>query len=287
MRLALLPALALVAGCGLRQVDPDFRGLPADADPARFTCCHDPERYPEAFVDLSLSVAPVALVLNPLDIGDRPGLLTGKTEAHAHITETARPLDLVLLSNKSYIGGRMVPGRFTHSAVYLGSEAELRQVGLWDTPEFLPLHDEIRAGKVFIEAVRPLVRMVTPQELLQVDAVALLRPDLNLSVRRRAAKTLISKLGLPFDYWFDNRTPDVLACTELIGLAMPELDFTITTAYGRPAAMPDDVVAQAIRGENMTLVEHIRGVEGGGYVIEDARPVMEDIAAFWGPDPGA
>lgn len=285
MKKTLIPALALVSGCALSQVHPDFQGLPADADPATFTCCHDPERYPEPIVDISLTVAPLALAINPLDSAERPGLLTGKADAHDHITSTARPLDLVLLSNKSYFGGRVVPGRFTHSAVYLGNEAELRAIGLWDSPAFVPLHDEIRAGKVFIEAVRPVVRLVTPQKLLQVDAVALLRPELGLIARRRAAQTLVSKLGVAFDYWFDDSTPDTLACTELVGLAMPELDFTIRSPYGRPAAMPDDVVAQAIRGERLTLVEHVRGIEGDGFVVEGARPVMADIAAYWGPAP--
>lgn len=286
---ALLAAALLLSGCstlGLKQVHPDFDGLPPDADPKSFTCCYDPERWPEVIANFSLSIAPVALEINPLDNGEIPGTLTGKADAHAHIVKTARPLDLLLFANKTYVGGRFVPGRFTHSAIYLGTEAELRQVGLWNDPAFLPLHDDIRAGKIFLEAFRPVVRLVDPATLFQTDAVVTLRPELSLAQRREAARRGVSKLGVPFDYWFDNRTKDELACTELIQYAMPWITFDETVSYGRPAVMPDAMVAQGIRGEGVHFVEQVRGVKGGGYAVEDVRQVMEDVAAFWGPAPG-
>lgn len=282
---ALLAATLLLAGCGLKQVHPEFDGLPADADPGRFSCCHDPERWPEAFANLSLSIAPVALELNPLDDGGIPGALTGKADAQAHILETARPLDLLLFANKTYIGGRFVPGRFTHSAIYLGTEQELRALGLWNDPTFRPLQDDIRAGRIILEAFRPVVRLVEPEIPFQTDSVAILRPKLTPAQKREAARRGVSRLGAPFDYWFDNRTTDTLACTELIQYAMPWIDFDETVSYGRPAAMPDAMVAQAIRGEGVSFVEHVRGVKGGSFVVEGVRPVMHDIAAFWGPPP--
>jgi len=284
---AIVFAGALVlAGCGLRQVHPDFTGLPADADPKAFTCCHDPERWPEEIANLSLAIAPVALDLNPLGQGDIPGTLTGKHAAFEHIVATARPLDVLLFANKTYIGGRFVPGRFTHSSIYLGTEAELRAIGMWNDPAIRPLQNEIRAGKIFLEAFRPVVRLVEPEKILQTDAVAILRPKLSLAQRREAARRGVARLGVPFDYWFDNRTKDSLACTELIQYAMPWIRFDETVSYGRPAVMPDAMVAQGIRGEGLAFVEQVRGVAGGGLVVEGVRPVMADIAAFWGPVPG-
>jgi hypothetical protein len=285
----LLAATVLLAGCstlGLKQVHPDFNGLAPDADPKSFTCCYNPERWPEEIANFSLAIAPVALDFNPLGQGDIPGTLTGKQAAFDHIVETARPLDLLLFANKTYIGGRFVPGRFTHSSIYLGTEAELRAVGLWDDPAFVPLHDDIRAGKIFLEAFRPEVRLIEPDKILQTDSVAILRPKLSLAQRREAARRGVSKLGVPFDYWFDNRTKDALACTELIQYAMPWIAFDETVSYGRPAVMPDAMVAQGIRGEGLSFVEQVRGVDGGGFVVEGVRPVMKDIAAFWGPPPG-
>jgi hypothetical protein len=282
---ALLAAGLTLAGCGLPQVHPDYNGLGPDPDPTSFTCCHDPERWPEAIANFSLSIAPVALDFNPLGQGEIPGTLTGKAEAHAHIVEVARPLDVMLFANKTYIGGRFVPGRFTHSAIYLGTEAELRAVGLWNDPAFRPLQDDIRAGKIFLEAFRPVVRLIEPETILQTDAVAILRPKLTLAQRREAARRGVSKLGVPFDYWFDSRTPEDLACTELIAYAMPWIDFEETVSYGRPAVMPDSMVAQGIRGDGLSFVEHVRGIKDGGFVVEGKLGAMEDIAAFWGPPP--
>lgn len=286
LRATLIVSALLLSGCGLKQVHPDFTGLPADSDPKAFTCCHDPERWPEEIANLSLAIAPVALEFNPLAKGDIPGALTGKQAAFDHIVATARPLDLLLFANKTYIGGRFVPGRFTHSSIYLGTEAELREIGMWNDPAIRPLQNDIRAGKIFLEAFRPVVRMIEPEKILQTDAVAILRPKLSLAQRREAARRGVARLGAPFDYWFDNRTKNDLACTELIQYAMPWISFEETISYGRPAVMPDAMVAQGIRGEGLTFVEHVRGVDGGGFVVEGVRPVMADIAAFWGPEPG-
>lgn len=288
LRPIVLGLMLLLAGCsslGLRQVSPRFTGLPADADPAQFTCCYDPERWPEPLADAALAIAPAALKLNPLDDGPIPGALTGNAEAAAHIVATARPLDLLLFANKTYIGGRFVPGRFTHSAIYLGTEPELRALGLWNDPAIRPLHADIRAGRILLEAFRPVVRLIEPQVPFETDSVAILRPALTRAQRREAARRGVSKLGVPFDYYFDDRTPDALACTELIQYAIPWIPFDETIAYGRPAVMPDAMVAQAIRGEGLRLVEHVRGTADGGFQVEGVRPVMRDIAAFWGPPP--
>ncbi len=241
------------------------------------------EPYPKAFVDMSLSIAPWALAHNPFDRRNkRPGLISQVPEAHAHVVEAARPMDLVALANKTYIGGRQIPGRFTHVAIYLGDEAELRAMGMWNDPAVRPHHDAIRNGVRFIEALRPVVRLAAPDLVLQVDSAALVRPALSLSQRRAAMRYALSTIGVPFDYWFDNSTPENLSCTELVTNAMPSLELRELVSYGRPAVMPDDLVARAIRGEGLQLVEHVRGTPEGGFVVEGIRPVMHDIAAFWG-----
>ena len=276
-------ALALLlAGCGLPQVSPDYTGLPRGLSTKNFICCHDPERYPEAFADLVLAVGQATLAKMPYP-DEVPGFLVGQPEAEAAVVARARPLDILLTANKSYPGGRLVPGRYTHSSVYLGTEAELRAAGLWNTPAIQSVKDEIRAGKVFLEALRPAVRLAPASALMQSDSVVLLRPELNRAERLQAVTSLIDGLGTPFDFWFDDRTPDVVSCTELIGKSMPSLRFTIRSPYGRPAAMPDDIVAQAIRGERMSFVAQVRGLPEGGFVVEGPEGAMRDIGAFWGP----
>jgi len=280
--LALLTLLPWLAACGLPQVAPDYNGLPPDTDPRQFSCCHDPERYPDFFVEVALGVGQATLAHLPYPT-DTPGLLANNEAAYQAILERAQPFDLLLTANKTYLGGRLVPGRFTHSSVYLGTEAQLRAAGLWNTPALRPVQDQIRAGHYFVEAIRPAVRMANVDDLMHADAVVLLRPQLSHAQKVQAIGTLIGAMGTPFDFWFDNNTPDMVSCTELIGNAMPSLGFTIRSPYGRPAALPDDVVAQAIRGDRMQVVEQVRGLPGGSFVIEGRDGAMRDIAAFWGP----
>lgn len=284
LRLIPVLALSLLAACAIPQVHEDYTGLPADFDPRSFTCCFEVEQHPVGLTKLGLSLAHLTGPFN--DRADerevRPGLITGNQAAVGRIVEVARPLDIVLMANKSYHWGRVMPGWFTHSGVYLGTEAELRAMGIWDAPEIVPLQADIRAGRTVLEAVSPVVKMSLPEKIFQVDAVVVVRPELSAAERRLAALALAAKVGAAFDFAFRQDTKDDYSCTELIDYGMPQLGFTIRHAYGRDMILPDDMAAQAVRGDRLRIVEYIRG-EPGGWQSLGAREVAEDVMAFWGP----
>ena len=105
------------------------------------------------------------------------------------------------------------------------------------------------------------------------------------NARRQAYATLARNIGVPYDFAFEVATTDKLACTELVNLAMPGLEFTTREAYGREVIFPDEVVAQAIRGESMRVVGYMVGTDGG-FAWRNTQSLMADIAAYWGV-PGA
>jgi hypothetical protein len=286
LRYILILVTSALAACAVPQVHEDFNGLPADFDPKSFACCFDVEHHPVGLTKLGLAFAHLTGPFN--DRADeneiRPGILTGDMTAIDRIVAVARPLDIVLMANKSYHWGRVMPGRFTHSGVYLGTEAELRRMGLWNTPEFVPLQEDIRAGRTVLEAVSPIVKVSKPSKIFQVDAVVVIRPLVSARERRQAMLTLASKVGEPFDFAFDQATTEDYNCTELINHGLPQLGFTIRHAYGRDMILPDDMAAQAIRGERLRVVEYIRG-EPGGWRSLGMRGVATDVMAFWGPPP--
>jgi hypothetical protein len=217
----------------------------------------------------------------PYEATHYPGRLTGKADARDAVLDRLHPFDIILVANKSYPFGNLIPGRFSHVYLYTGSEAEMRAAGLWDLPEVVPHRAEIRAGKRFLEAVTPAARLITPSKGLEVDAAAILHRALTPSERRYAARAAFSSLGLPYDFFFNVDTPQTLSCTELVNKAYPELHLKIRPAYGQHVILPDDVVAQAIRGEGMHVAGYIVGTTSG-WEWRGVGSLMADISAYWG-----
>lgn len=287
-RLALGSALVLSA-CSYAQVGPDFTEEVKQLDAATFTCCDDPEKfYPAPLVRLALelgnAIGPSASEAAYRNYEDTefPGLLTGNADAEAVVMNKLQPFDILLVSNHSYQIGRLMPGRFTHSLIYLGTEAQLRAAGLWHLPALVPYHDEIRAGKTFIEAAHPNVRLTTPKKTFEVDQVLAMRPALSGTEKRRALERLLAEMGKAFNYRLGiDPTGESFACTGLAAHAMPELGFKIREVYGQQVVMPDDVAAQAVRGEKLTPIVYVAGTEDG-YTERSLYALMVEIASFWG-----
>ena len=287
-----LLSVLILSACAHTEVKRGFVEEIAKVAPAGFHCCAEPEKfYPVGLTKTAFALAErvgpqvSAKMYGGYQETQFPGRLSGNVRAEAALTEQLQPLDLVFTGNKSYIWGKIIPGRFSHGVVYLGTEAQLRRAGLWDLAALAPLRDDIRAGRLFIEAVTPAVGTLPLDQLIQNDAAAILRPQLGDTARRQAYAALANNLGVPYDFSFEVATTDRLACTELINLAMPGLRFATQEAYGGRVILPDTVVAQAIRGERMRVVGYMVGT-GSGFAWRNTQSLMADIAAYWGV-PGA
>jgi hypothetical protein len=289
--ITLLFATATLAACSFARVDADFPTEAQGMDPATFECCFDPEKfYPSGLAELALSLGnalgPTAsqLAYGEYEESEYPGRLTGKTEAHAEILRRVRPLDIVLVSNHSYPMGRLMPGRFSHSLVYIGTEAELRAAGLWSHPAIVPYRDQIRAGKLLLEAAWPDVHLMEPRKAFEADQILITRPTtLSAADKWRALDRLFSAMGKPFNFQLGiDPTGERFACTGLLAYGMPGLGFTYRQIYGQTAVMPDDVASQTVRGEGLQFVAYVAGNKGDGYLLRSRYALMVEIASYWG-----
>lgn len=289
VRFAPILTLIALASCSQVQVGPDFATQARGMDPATFECCFEPEKfYPAPVAKLALALgdelgpSASALFYGEYEESAYPGLLTGKTEAHAAILSVLDPLDIVLVSNHSYLLGRLVPGRFSHALVYLGTEAELRRAGLWSLPGLGPYRERIRTGEIFIEAAWPAVDLVAPEKAFQTDRAFAVRPELTPGEKRDALAYLLGAMGTPFNYGFGFDPGGArYSCTELIHNAMPGLGYRLREAYGQTVLMPDDLAAQAVRGDKFRPLTYVVGREDG-FVRHGPYAVMVDLASFWG-----
>ncbi|GAB5461891.1 YiiX/YebB-like N1pC/P60 family cysteine hydrolase [Hoeflea alexandrii] len=278
--LALLLILgSLLQGCtGIGTTDKGVKPARASLQ----ACCTSMEDYPRWYVDMARTVAPaLGTVLS--HVSWRSGYLRSKQAAQEAVMDVLQPLDIVLVSSKGKRSGQMIPGLFGHAAIYLGTEQELRHLGIWSAPEVEPHHPKIRAGHVFIEADAEGVHLSRPSIVLNTDAVAVLRPRIaNIERRRRTAVDFFAAMGMKFDFLFDVDSPDCTFCTELIHRTMPQLDLPIMEIYGVRTIMPDSVAVAAIRrrGGTLAFVGYVKA-DRSEWKQGSIGELANDIGSHW------
>lgn len=274
----LLSIMTFAQGCSQTSV------ADADMKPAKASlraCCTNMEEYPRWFVDVARTVAP-ALGTALSHVAWRAGYLKSKRSAQDAVMDVLQPLDIVLVSSKGRRSGQMIPGLFGHAATYLGTEEELKRLGILQSPKVKPYLARIRSGHVFIEADANGVHLSPPSIVLNTDAVAILRPQFSsLKQRRKSALDLFDSMGMRFDFLFDVETPDCTFCTELIHRTMPQLDLPITEIYGVRTIMPDSVAVSAIRkGHGLVFVGYVKG-DRKGWRQASMADLVTDIGRDW------
>ncbi len=115
----------------------------------------------------------------------------------AEILAKARPGDVFVTRHDDALSNLFLPGFWPHAALYLGRAGN-------DGP-----HE-------FLEAKKDGVRVRSSDETLELDACVLLRPPLGSEDLGEAIRRAMSHAGKPYDFLFDFRTAEVLACTEVI-----------------------------------------------------------------------
>ena len=187
-----------------------------------------------------------------------------------------RPGDVILMRAERKITTALLPGFWCHAALYVGSRKELESLGLKSDPavnqHWATLAAEEEPNGCVIEAVNPGVIIRSLEKALQVDHVAVLRPQLDTNTISRAIADAFSHVGKPYDFEFDFAISTRLVCTELIyriyhgrGQVAFELTkrvgrFTLTCddiantflsqVHANPANAPFELVAITRRGDN-------------------------------------
>jgi len=256
--------LATLAGCAERPDISQDEIDRIDFSTALAACCADVEVYPTEFIHVaeatSLWVVPVSRAIHLRD-----AFLQGQPAAQAHLLAQVRPMDLVLFANRSRASGANGLGYFGHSAIYLGGEADLRALGIWDHPLMVAHQQAIRDGAVAIESVDEGVHLSSWDDLMEADSAAVLRPQgLSRAEKYDAVLALLSHMGRPFDEHFDLATDDEIFCTELIYNAFPQLNLPVRQTYGRQVLWPDEIATNALLGKTRyQFIDYVLGSASG------------------------
>jgi hypothetical protein len=178
----------------------------------------------------------------------RHGYLYDHYWAHNYLMDNLKPLDIIAEKTPFALTDLFIPGHFGHIAIYMGTEEQLREIGMWSHPKVIPLHKDIRAGKTILESIRPGSRMVSLREFLEIDEITLVRqPGLldNPELTEKVVVGAIEQLGKKYDFNFDVHTLEKVVCSEVPYHAFGHINWPTSYLFGRYTITPDEVISLA------------------------------------------
>ncbi len=176
-------------------------------------------------------------------------LLSLSKQEQKAITKQLKPLDILLEKTPFRLTDKFIPGHFGHAAIWIGTEKDLKQLGIWDHPLVTPYHYFIRRGHSIVEALRPGVQINTFQHFLDIDDLAILRSTEKFD-RQTTIRYLLNafaQIGKDYDFNFDVETDAKIVCSELIYVTFDDMDWITEKAMGRYTISPDNVATKVMQ----------------------------------------
>ncbi|MBL4594014.1 MAG: hypothetical protein JKX68_09390 [Flavobacteriales bacterium] len=186
-------------------------------------------------------------------IESRKGKLYGKEAVRQQLLEQLQPLDIILEKTPFRLTDKLIPGHFGHVAIWVGTQKELKEKGLWEHEVVLPYHNKItpegnkedsKDGYCIVEALRGGVKLSSLEEFMNIDDIAILRPIFSDNISEKEKESLLlafRQIGKEYDFNFDVNTTEKIVCSELAYVCFPQIDWPTEKTAGRHTISPDNV----------------------------------------------
>jgi hypothetical protein len=164
-----------------------------------------------------------------------------------------QPGDVLLCRAEGKLTAALVPGFWSHAAIFLGSRGDLEALRVREHPHAAARWEELPEiigplGCV-IEAVAPRVRICPLETSLHADHVVVLRPNVPRAEIAAALGEAFGHLGKPYDFEFDFNVSSRIVCTELVYRCYHRrgpIQFPLVKRLGRFTLSGDDTVHLAL-----------------------------------------
>jgi hypothetical protein len=194
----------------------------------------------------------------------------------AGVLQRVRPGDVFVTRHDDAVSNLFLPGFWPHAALYLGTTEELERLAI-------PVPSEMGQGPWFIESKKDGVRIRPAEETMQVDALVVLRPQLEPSDLEEALRRSATHAGKPYDFLFDFRTADRMVCTEVIYRGfhgIGPIRFHLEEVGGRLCLPAEEFVIQAMDCGFRIIAS--AGLRGDVLLTGlDAELAFHDSRQFW------
>lgn len=187
-----------------------------------------------------------------------------------------QPGDVIVTRHDEALSNLFLPGFWPHVAMYVGSEEQRQALGIEGGGD---------AGVNVVEAKKDGVKLRSLTETLAVDAFVILRPRIDPREVAKSVHNALSHVGKRYDFVFDFRQADRLACTEVIYRAYQAaggVDLQLEEHSGRLCLPAESLMNQLI---GMGVFEPIALYGVGGVKVsvgEEARVrLAQSYDATW------
>lgn len=205
----------------------------------------------------------------------RRGKLYRQPEIVEKVSKTLRAGDILVEKTPFRLTDTFIPGHWGHAAIWIGTEAELRTLNLWDHPVVRPHQESIRKGHGVVEALRSGVEINTLADFMNIDDLGVLRQEaLNDKQRAEVILLTLRQIGKPYDFNFDAETTHRVFCSKLVYLAYGDLQWPTSRIMGRVTVSPDNIAARTLGDGplSVALLYH-----DGREITESPREFMQQL----------
>ncbi len=171
------------------------------------------------------------------------------------ISDQLKPLDILLEKTPFRLTDKLIPGHWGHVAVWVGTEVELKNLGVWDELPSIYEHAKknyeydgedfqqaIRSGHRIVEALRPGVQINTLAHFLNIDDLGVIRrKTLTDQQKREFLIRTFEQIGKEYDFNFDVESDKRIVCSELAYVTFPDIDWSTKKTLGRETISPDNI----------------------------------------------
>jgi hypothetical protein len=178
----------------------------------------------------------------------RKGKLYDQPQWIEFVKTRVQPGDILLEKTPFRVTDKFIPGHFGHVALYVGTEAQLKELGLLDHPAVAPYHARLREGRTVVEALREGTQINTVEHFLNIDDIAILRPKPDHIPKGdilQAIMLAFTHIGKQYDFGFDTNTWDTIVCSELAFQTYVNVRWPFGRTLGSYTISPDDVAIMA------------------------------------------
>ncbi len=180
----------------------------------------------------------------------RKGYLYQNKECEEDVLAIIKPMDILYDKINAKINDKLIPGFWGHTAIWIGNEEQLKELGIWEHESIKPLHNTIRAGNSIVEGLGDGVNIYSVEHFLNIDDVALAHHK-SLTKQQTAEGVLraVAQIGKKYDFAFDAETNDYVTCSEVVFNAYSkDFDFKLDRVFGRWMVSPDTVASESFPG---------------------------------------
>lgn len=199
-------------------------------------------------------------------IETRKGKLYDNAAVRKTVSSALLPGDILLEKTPFRLTDKFIPGHWGHVAIWVGTEQQLRELGLWQHPLVAPYQERIRQGHGVIEALRSGVELSTLPRFMNVDDLAVIRSsDPAPSHQARIVLQALRQIDKDYDFNFDVETTDKIVCSELVYHVYTGYRWPTSKTLGRSTISPDHIAAKVLEDKGLELI----------LLYHDGKPVRK------------